>query len=54
MQALSNTAWGFSKLLVCEERLLKAIAAQALQRLPQFRPQNTANLVRTPHVLTFF
>ena len=45
VQALSNTIWGFSKLEVVHEKLLDAVAAMALKKLPQFNGQNIANTV---------
>ena len=45
LQALSNTVWGFSKLEVVHEKLLDAVAAMALKKLPYFNGQNIANTV---------
>lgn len=49
LQALSNTIWGFSKLEVVHERLLDAVAAMALKKLPYFNGQNIANTVSISH-----
>ena len=49
VQALSNTIWGFSKLEVVHERLLDAVAAMALRKLPHFNGQNIANTVSISH-----
>ncbi len=43
-----NTVWGFSKLEVLHERLLDAVAAIVLRKLPAVNGQSMANTVSLP------
>jgi len=42
-QGLSNTAWAYAKLQICDAPFLDAIAADVVPKLQQFQPQNLSN-----------
>jgi len=45
IQRLSNTAWAFATLNLCDSTLLDAIASSALKRIQQWRTQELVNTV---------